>query len=218
MTKRGLPLIAVYHRLFMLRTALRLLAVLLLGRLAILASDELTVYELLAPESHSFAITYDMSTNVEGSPYLFNPIRRGSVATNEHVIDSATGKELKFETVTAAEAQAHGLRGRPNADQYIQVNLARPVPHNGEARVRIFKTYTDAASYSPDGPDLVFQRSFGIKRNVIVLPRGYELVACGAPGIVTTEPDGRIRVSFVNDRDDELMVKLRGRKLAAVAP
>ena len=197
----------------MFRFALRLLVVLSLGVGTGLASDELTVYELLAPETHSFAITYDMSTAVEGSPFLFNPIRRGSVASHEHVIDSATGEELKFQVVSAAEAQAHGLRGKPNADDYIQVTLAHPVPHNGEARVRIFKTYTDAASYHPDGADLVFERSFGIKRNVIVLPRGYELVACGAPGIVTTQPDGRLRVSFVNDRDDELMVKLRGRKL-----
>ncbi len=197
----------------MLCLALRLLALLSLSALAAVASDELTVYELLAPESHAFAITYDMSTTVEGSPYLFNPIRRGSVATNEHVIDSATGRELKFDVVSAAEAQSHGLRSRREADQYIQVTLARPVPRNGEARVRIFKTYTDAASYNPEGADLVFKRSFGIKRNVIVLPRGYELIACGAPGIVSMQADGRLRISFVNDRDDELLVKLRGRKL-----
>jgi hypothetical protein len=176
-------------------------------------ADELTVYELLAPESHSFAITYDMSTSVEGSPYLFNPIRRGSVASHERVIDAATGKELRFETVDAAVAITHGLRGKPNADSYIQVTLAHPVPKGGEARVRIYKTYTDPASYRADGSDLTFQRGFGIKRNVIVLPKGYELVACGAPGIVTTQSDGRLRVSFFNDRDDELTVRLRGRRL-----
>jgi len=181
--------------------------------MTLFASDELTVYELLAPESHSFAITYDMSTSVEGSPYLFNPIRRGSVASNERVIDAATGKPLHFEVVSAAEAVAHGLKGPPNADSYIQVTLRQPVPKGGESRVRIFKTYKDPASYGPDGQDLTFQRGFGIKRNVIVLPRGYELIACGAPGIVTLQSDGRIRVSFFNDRDDEEMVKLRGRKM-----
>ncbi len=181
--------------------------------MAVFASDELTVYELLNPDAHSFAITYDMSTSVEGSPYLFNPIRRGSVASNERVIDAASGRALKFGVVSALEAQAHGLKGKASADNYIQVTLANPVPKGGEARVRIFKTYTDPASYGSDGAELVFQRSFGIKRNVIVLPRGYELIGCGAPGMVTTQSDGRIRVSFVNDRDDELMVKLRGRKL-----
>jgi hypothetical protein len=177
------------------------------------AGDELTVYQLLAPASHKFAIIYDMSTTVEGSPYLFNPIRRGSVASDERVIDAATGKELKFETVTYEVAKSHGFKGRQAADDYLQVTLAHPVPKGGEARVRIFKTYLDAASYSADGPDLVFERSFGIKRNEIVLPAKFELIACSAPGIVTTGADGRVRVSFFNDRDDQLLVKLRGRPL-----
>lgn len=170
------------------------------------ASDELTVYELLAPSSHKFAIIYDMATREEGSPFLFNPIRRGSVASDERVIDPTTGKELKFETV-------QGLKDKKAADEYLKVTLAHPVPKGGEGRVRIYKTYMDAASYSADGNDLVFERSFGIKRNEIVLPVGYELVACSAPGIVSTDKNGRIRVSFFNDRDDQLLVKLRGRPI-----
>src|SRR4051812_35419423 len=192
---------------------LRVLALAAVTATIALGSDEITVYELLAPETHSFAITYDMSTSVEGSPYLFNPIRRGSEASDERVIDAGTRKELQFETVSATDAVAHGLKGKPNADSYIQVTLTHPVAKGGEVRVRIFKTYKDAASYGPDGGDLKFQRGFRIKRNVIVLPKGYELVACSAPGLVTTQSDGRVRVSFFNDRDDEMMVRLRGRRL-----
>lgn len=178
------------------------------------ASDELTIYELLDPQTHSFAITYDMSTTAEGSPYLFNPIRRGSVATDERVIDAATGKPLIFTTVSAEEAVKNGLRGKPNSDKYIQVKLARPVPKNGESRVRIFKTYTDAGSYGSDqSGELKFERGLGIKRNVVVLPKGYELVFCAAPGIVSTQSDGRVRISFFNDRDDEVTVRLKGRLL-----
>lgn len=191
----------------------RVVLLLAVSSIALFASDELTIYELLAPSTHSFAITYDVSTSIEGAPYLFNPIRRGSVASDERVIDAATGQPLKFETVSAAQAAEHGLKGRPNADDYIQVTLAHPVPKGGEARVRIFKTYKDPASYGGEGDELSFQRSFGIKRNIIVLPRGYELIGCSAPGIISTQSDGRIRVSFVNDRDDELMVRLKGRLL-----
>ncbi len=115
--------------------------------------------------------------------------------------------------MTYEVAKTHGLKGRQAADDYLQVTLAHAVPKGGEARVRIFKTYMDAASYSADGKELVFERSFGIKRNEIVLPAGFELIACSAPGIVTTGADGRIRVSFFNDRDDQLLVKLRGRPL-----
>ena len=193
--------------------ALGLLAAVLIWCSPLPAADELTIYELLAPDSHSFAITYDVSTSIEGAPYLFNPIRRGSIASNERVIDAATGQPLSFAVVSAAEAVQHGLKGRPNADSFIQVTLARPVPKNGEARVRIFKTYKDAASYGGTANALSFLRSFGIKRNVIVLPRGFELIGCSAPGIVSTQADGRIRVSFLNDRDDELTVKIEGKLL-----
>src|SRR5579875_1114583 len=172
-------------------TWIRLLAALAFSCGLAFASDELTVYELLAPSTHSFAIIYDVATAQEGSPYLFNPIRNGSVASDERVIDSGTGKPLEFSVVSAEQAQKNGLRGRPNAEKYIQVKLAHAVPKNGEARVRIYKTYTDPVSYGADDGGLSFQRSFGIKRNVIVLPPHYELISCGAPAIVTTQADGR---------------------------
>lgn len=196
---------------FRLPVFARLITVVAAGCAIANAADELTLYELLAPDTHSFAITYDVSTGIEGAHYLFNPIRRGSIASNEHVVDAATGQPLEFHVVTAARAAADGLEGKPAADQYIEVKLAHPVPKNGEARVRIFKTYKDPASYGGGSNELWFQRSFGIKRNVIVLPLHYELIGCSAPGIVSTGSDGRIRVSFFNDRDDELLVKLKGR-------
>jgi dUTPase len=48
---------------------------------------------------------------------------------------------------------------------------------------------------------------------VVVLPKGWELVECASPGIVSTDTDGRIRVSFLNDRDDQLPVKIVARRL-----
>jgi hypothetical protein len=59
----------------------------------------------------------------------------------------------------------------------------------------------------------VFDRPLGIKRNVVVLPKGYELIGSQSPGIVSTDPDGRVRISFLNDRDDQLPVKIIARKL-----
>ena len=79
--------------------------------LPLAAADELTVYELLAPNTHSFAIIYDVTATREGAPYFFNPIRPGSVATKESVIDRATGKPLEFEVVDGKTAKASGLVG-----------------------------------------------------------------------------------------------------------
>jgi hypothetical protein len=182
----------------------------------VFADDDFTLYDLLAPDTHQFAITYDVTTSREGATFFFNPIRPGSVATKERVIARATGKDLQFEVVSGKEAKTSGLVSDKTADdeQFIRVHLPGPVPKGGETRIRIFKTYTDAASYFVDGKGrLVFTRPLGIKRNVVLLPKGWELVECGSPGIVSTDADGRVRVSFLNDRDDQLPVKLAARRL-----
>ncbi len=179
------------------------------------AVEAYTVYDLQPPATHSFDIVYDVSSSREGAQYFFNPIRQGSVSTKESVIDLYTGKELQFEEVDAAAARASGLvRGKiPDDQKYIRVKFARPVPKNGEIRIRIIKTYTDPPSYYEKDNTLVFDRPLGIKRNVVILPKGYELIGSASPGIVSTDPDGRVRVSFLNDRDDQLPVKIVGRKL-----
>ena len=198
--------------------AMKTLALLLVGMagmLTVRAADELTVYELLAPATHQFAIVYDVSTAREGAQYFFNPIRPGSVSTKERVIDRATGKELEFDEVDGRTAKASGFVNSRADDtaKFIRVRLLKPVPKGGEARIRIYKTYTDAESYYEKDGGFVFDRPLGIKRNVVVLPRGYELIGCASPGIVSTGADGRIRVSFLNDRDDQLPVKITGRRL-----
>ena len=179
------------------------------------ASDEFTLYDLLPPDTHQFAITYDVTVTREGAHYFFNPIRPGSTASKERVIDRATGLDLKFETVTGKDAKATGEAGSRAADDdlFLKVTLAAPVPKGGETRIRIFKTYTDAPSYSVKDSFLVFDRPLGIKRNVVLLPRGWELLISTSPAIVSTDADTRVRLSFLNDRDDQLPVKITARRL-----
>jgi hypothetical protein len=179
------------------------------------AADEFTLYELLPPETHQFAIIYDVTATRVGAQYFFNPIRPGSTATKERVIERSTGKELQFETVSGKDAKATGLVSdqTPDNAQFIKVHLPGPVPKGGETRIRIYKTYTDAASYAIKDGLLVFERPLGIKRNVVVLPQGWELTGSASPAIVSTGADDRIRVSFLNDRDDQLPVKIVARRL-----
>ncbi|HMD48255.1 MAG TPA: hypothetical protein VKG79_04115 [Bryobacteraceae bacterium] len=178
------------------------------------AENDFTVYELLAPQTHKFAIVYDVATSEEGARFYLNPIRRGSKASDERVIDLATNQPLKFETVDAKAARESGLHGTvPDDSLFLKVYLAAPVPKTGQARIRIFKTYEDAPSYFAEGDRIVFDRPLGIKRNVVVLPAGYELIGSTVPAIVSIQPDGRVRVSMLNDRDDQLPVKIIGRKL-----
>ena len=181
-------------------------------------SDAYTRYELLAAGSGKFRILYDVTATTAGATYYFNPIRSGSIATDERVIDRATGKLLHFEVVGAAIARAGGMRVSDSTQQYIRVTLAKPVPVNGgEARVMIDKTYEDVKSYFVEGDVIVFNRPLGIKRNAVVLPQGYELVSCNYPSQVLQEPDGRIAISFWNATPAEAPLVLRARPVSGLS-
>ena len=182
-------------------------------------SDAYTRYELLAPGSAKFRIVYEVTATTPAATYYFNPIRKGSVASNESVSDRATGKPLAFDVVGSAVAQAGGVRNGDTSQTYIRVKLARPVPADGgEARVLIDKTYEDTTSYYMRGDTLVFNRPLGIKRNAIVLPAGYEIVSSNFPSQVLQEADGRIGISFWNDSPAEAPVMLRARPSAKLGP
>ena len=169
-----------------------------------------TRYELLAPGSAKFRILYDITAIRPGATAFFNPIRKGSVASDEKVTDLATGQLLKFAQVSGESAKTTGLPDADPASDYIRVELARPVPADGgEARMLIEKTYEDPKSYRLEGQDIVFDRGLGIKKNAVVLPKGYVLVSCNYPSQVTQEADGRLRVSFFNVTPGEAPLKLR---------
>jgi len=176
--------------------------------------DDYTRYELLAPGSAQFRITYEVTATKPGARYFFNIIRKGSEASDEAVVDQMTGLPLPWKVVTGAEARAAGQANADLEANYIQVTLARPVPIGGEARLRIDKTYRDAKSYYRDGDAIVFARGLGIKRNAVVLPAGYELVACNVPSQILTERDGRIAISFLNTYPVEAPLVVRARPLA----
>ncbi len=162
-------------------------------------SDGYTRYELLAPDSHSFRIVYEITATTPGATTYYNPIRPGSAASDEHVSDRATGRPLAFREVDGATAKAGGVTDAQPDNRFIAVTLARPVPAaGGGGRILIVKTYADARSYHGDGAGIVFDRPLGIARNAVLLPKGYELTACNVPSQVLQQPDGRILVSFWN--------------------
>jgi hypothetical protein len=180
-------------------------------------TDEYTRYELLAPETASFKIYYEVTATTPGAKFFYNPIRKGSAASEESVYDAMRGIPLHFEVVSGAQARRDPLM--PDADpdtHYIRVTLARPVPMHGQGRVLIIKTYKDAKSYHTDGKDIVFDRPLGVKRNKVVLPLGYEVTGLTVPSQILTEKDGRIAVSFLHAGAGEAPLILRAAKTAQV--
>jgi hypothetical protein len=175
--------------------------------------EDYTRYELLGPETAQFKIQYETAATEAGATAYFNPIRKGSEATDERVFDFASGTPLPFGVVNGATARQTGL---PDADldtQYIRVTLPRPVPQDGLVRLFIEKTYRDPKSYFLEGDTIVFARSLGVRRNAVVLPAGYEVTACNVPSQILSEPDGRIQVSFVNSAPDPASLILKARRL-----
>jgi hypothetical protein len=176
-------------------------------------TDEYTRYELLAPETASFKIYYEVTATTAGAKFFYNPIRKGSVASDESVFDAMTGKPLEFAVVSGAEAKKDPLMAKADeGTDYIKVTLARPVPENGQGRVAIGKTYKDAKSYYVDGKTIVFNRPLGIRRNKVVLPAGYEVVGLTVPSQIRTEKDGRIAISFMHAGSGEAPLVLKAVK------
>ena len=185
------------------------------------SGDTYTRYELRAPETHQFKIYYEVTETRPGAKYHFNAIREGSEATDESVIDLATGKPLKFEIVTGAKAaESSGDKSNSQAERfnptgkYIQVHLAHPVPARGEYRLAIIKTYRDDKSYYTEGESIVFKRALGIPRDSVVLPAGYEIESSSVATQVLSEKDGRLKLSFVNPGSGgQLEVHIKARPL-----
>jgi len=181
------------------------------------SADSYSRYELLAPETASFKIVYDVTATTAGARYYFNPIRKGSQASDESVIDRFTGKPLTFEVVNGEQALADGQRGADLGTDYLRIRLARPVPEGGEARLRILKTYKDPRSYYTEGDLIVFDRSLGIRRNAVVLPPGYEVVSCNFPSQVIQEADGRLAISHLNNTPSPAPLVIKARRLPSAA-
>ena len=180
-------------------------------------ADEYTRYELLAPEIASFRISYEVTATTAGARVFYNPIRKGSVASDESVYDARLGTPLHFEVVSGVEARKDRLV--PDADlatDYIRVTLARPVPEHGQARLLILKTYKDPKSYYLEGKTIVFNRPLGVKRNKVVLPPGYEVVGLTVPSQILTENDGRLAISFLHAGAGEAPLVVRASKDAQV--
>ncbi len=176
-------------------------------------ADEYTRYELLTPETSQFRLHYEVTAIAAGATVFFNPIRKGSVATDGRVTERMTGEALRFEVVSGEEARRTGLPGAETDIDYIRIQLPRPVPPDpGQVRLLIEKTYKDPKSYFAQGDRIVFTRSLGVRRNGILLPAGYEIVSCNVPSQVLTE-SGRLLVSFVNAGPDAASLTIEALRL-----
>lgn len=177
--------------------------------------DREIVYFMNDPSTSSFSLYHDYTETRPGVGHYFNVVRAGSRASNASARNLDTGEDLKVETLTGVEVKQRGLPVGETLqpDSEVVVISFPPVAEGRTTRLRITETYTDPSRYLLEGDELVWDRAFGRPRNDVVLPAGWALVASSIPGVISTQPDGRLRIAFENNRPDEIQVLIRARRL-----
>jgi hypothetical protein len=178
--------------------------------------DREIVYFPNDPSSHSFNLYHDYTESRPGIAHYFNIVRAGSSVSNPSAVLLDTGEALKVETISGAELKKRGLdAGEPVTDTMQIVVISFPAVKPAQSlRLRITETYTDANRYTLDGDELVWDRAFGRPRNSVVLPAGWTVVASSTPAVISQDADGRQRLYFENNRNDEIQVLIRARKVS----
>jgi hypothetical protein len=181
--------------------------------------DRTIVYFLQPPETHAFALYHDYTESRPGIDRYLNVVRAGSAASRPSARVLDTGETLKVETVAGDDLLKAGLeKGEegevPPGSEVVVIHFPA-VPPDGSVRLRISETYTDPKSYRLEGDELVFDRTFGRPRDAVVLPAGWYLTASSIPAMVSETSDGRIRLDFVNPRNDEIAVLIKARQRPA---
>ena len=87
-----------------------------------------------------------------------------------------------------------------------------PVAAGASIRLRMSETYTDSVRYRLVNDELVWDRAFGRPANAVVLPAGWVLTNSVIPATVSTLPDGRVRLDFINARPDEIATLITARR------
>jgi hypothetical protein len=175
--------------------------------------DREIVYFLKAPETHAFELYHDFTETKEGADRYVNVVRAGSTVSSPSAVALDTGAPLVVETLKGDAITKAGVDiGGPVTAESEAVVVRFPKVAKGQSfRLRISETYTDEARYRVENGSLVWDRSLGRPRNAVVLPAGWALTNCSVPAIVSETEDGRIRLEFVNPRNDEIAVLLTAR-------
>ncbi len=173
------------------------------------------VYFLQDPTTHSFRLYHDYEETREGMDRYLNIVRPGSRASNPSAKILDTGEILNVETLRGDEITARDIDiGETVTDETeLVVIWFDPVKKDQTKLLRIEETYTDESRYFlVSDQEFLWDRSFGRARNKVVLPDGWRLTENAVPATVATEPDGRISLTFVNDRPGVIDVLIRGHR------
>ena len=171
------------------------------------------VYFLQQPETHAFDLYHDYTESRVGTSTYLNVVRAGSTVSNPSAINLDTGEPVPHEVLKGDAIKAAGLDVQGITPETEVVVFRFPLVQPGSSiRLRMSETYTDAARYKLVGDELQWDRSFGRPSNNVVLPLGWMLTNSSIPATVSTRPDGRVQLDFINGRPDEIGVLITARR------
>jgi hypothetical protein len=166
------------------------------------ATDQYARYELDPPDTSMFHVSYEVSATTAGATRYVDPIRPGTTVSQATATDLMTGQPVTVSRTGTA----------------LVLTLLRPVPPKGQGRIRIQKTVRSAVGYAMAQGLGVFTETLSTRRGIVVLPAGFQLVACNMPSQVLTEADGRVSVAFMNQAPGEATIVVKTRKGAQAGP
>jgi len=172
------------------------------------------VYFLQRPETHAFSLYHDYTESRPGINGYANVVRTGSSASHPSAYVLDTGEQLTAKEMSGADMEASGINTGENVDPKDSVVVIPfPAIQQGQSlRLRIAETYTAPTSYRLEGDTLVFDRSLGRARNAVVLPSGWYVTASATPATVSQLPDGRIRLTYWDDRPEPVDVLIKAKR------
>jgi len=172
-------------------------------------------YWLLDPATHQFRISHDFTVTRVGQASVHSFVRKGSVvAPDATMIDLDTGKKLPTHVVSGKDVNALGYYPTPTDPEsvVVQGDLEQPVAKDRSTRVRVEETYTDPAGYFAQDGELTWKRTLGRPLNTVTLPAGWMLTSVNTPATISLDEQGRIRLRFINIRNDELSIVIKARR------
>ena len=172
-------------------------------------------YWLLDPASHQFRISHDFTVSRAGQKSVHSFVRTGSVVSPDaRMIDLDSGKELVTHNGPGKDVNALGYY--PNKVEpdsvAVQGDLENPVAEGRSARIRVQETYTDPVGYTVQDGELLWKRTLGRPLNYVTLPAGWMLTSVNTPATVSLDEEGRVKLRFINIRNDELSVAIKARR------
>jgi hypothetical protein len=171
-------------------------------------------YWLLDPASHQFRISHDFTVTRAGQKSVHSFVRKGSVVSPDaKMIDLDSGKELKTHTVSGKDVNALGYYPTPTDPDsvVVQGDLENAVAEGRSTRIRVQETYTDPVGYLVQDGELTWKRTLGRPVNYVTLPAGWMLTSVNTPAIVSLDDEGRVKLRFMNTRNDDLSIVLKAR-------